>query len=118
MALARRVPTAPTRHRVKTNIKCALVTCKVGELTGTARVRIVPPLPWKFDFAEGDVPLTWIGGRVRYVIREKDGERFIAKKNLLANAQESQQQARHPQPDDDGADRSVELHDSGRRLAG
>lgn len=61
----------------------ALVTCKVGELAGTARVRIIPPLPWDFDFAEGDVPLTWVGGRVRYVIREKDGERFIAKKNLL-----------------------------------
>jgi outer membrane protein assembly factor BamB len=61
----------------------ALVTCKVGDLTGSARIRTVPPLPWEFDFAEGDVPLTWIGGRIRYVIREKDGERFIAKKNLL-----------------------------------
>jgi len=61
----------------------ALITCKVGDLTSTARVRIVPPLPWEFDFAEGDVPLTWIGGRIRYVPREKDGERFIAKKNLL-----------------------------------
>ncbi len=61
----------------------ALVTCKVGELTGSARVRIVPPLPWEFDFSEGDVPLTWIGGRIRYVIREQDGERFIVKKNIL-----------------------------------
>ena len=61
----------------------ALVTCKVGELSATARVRIVPPLPWEFDFSEGDVPLTWVGGRVRYVIREQDGERFIAKRNLL-----------------------------------
>jgi outer membrane protein assembly factor BamB len=61
----------------------ALVACKVGNLSATARVRIVPPLPWEFDFAEGDVPLTWVGGRIRYEIREKDGERFIAKKNLL-----------------------------------
>lgn len=61
----------------------ALVTCKVGELTGTARVRVVPPLPWEFTFDEGDVPLTWVGGRIRYVIQEKDGERFITKKNLL-----------------------------------
>ncbi len=61
----------------------ALVNCKVGDLTGTARVRVVPPLPWEFDFAEGEVPLTWIGGRIRYVINEKDGERFITKKNLL-----------------------------------
>ena len=61
----------------------ALMTCKVGDLTSTARIRIVPPLPWEFDFAAGDVPLTWIGGRIRYVIREQAGERFIAKKNLL-----------------------------------
>lgn len=61
----------------------ALVTCKVGDLSATARIRIIPPLPWNFDFAKGDVPLTWVGGRVRYVIREKDGERFIAKRNIL-----------------------------------
>jgi outer membrane protein assembly factor BamB len=61
----------------------ALVTCQLGELTGTARIRITPPLPWKFDFNGGDVPLTWIGGRVRYEPRESDGEKYIAKKTVL-----------------------------------
>ena len=61
----------------------ALVTCKFGELTGTARVRITPPLPWKFDFNDGDVPLTWIGGRVRFEPREANGEKYIAKKTKL-----------------------------------
>lgn len=62
----------------------ALVTCKVGELTGTARIRIVPPLPWAFDFdSDEDVPLTWIGGRVRYVLRDEDGERFAVKRDVL-----------------------------------
>ncbi len=64
---------------------CALVACKVGNLEGSARVRVVPALPWKFDF-EGvdDVPLTWVGGRVRYVIREgKDGNHYIAKPTEL-----------------------------------
>ena len=62
----------------------SLIVCKVGELTGTARVRVVPPLPWSFDFETGEkVPLTWIGGRVRYVIREADGERFAAKRSVL-----------------------------------
>ena len=47
------------------------MTCSdLADLTGTARVRIEPPLPWKFDFNDGDVPLTWIGGRVRYEPRE------------------------------------------------
>jgi outer membrane protein assembly factor BamB len=64
--------------------QCALITGKVGQLTGTARVRIVPPLPWKFDFNESDdVPLTWIGGRVRYVVRDEDGERVIVKRSVL-----------------------------------
>ncbi|WP_197527201.1 PQQ-binding-like beta-propeller repeat protein [Pirellulimonas nuda] len=66
--------------------ECALVTCKIGELSGQGRVRITPPLPWSFDF-EGvdDVPLSWIQGRVRYVIREAQegdgtpGNHFIAK---------------------------------------
>jgi hypothetical protein len=61
----------------------ALVTCKVGQLTSTARVRITPPLPWKFDFNDGDVPLTWIGGRVRFEPRSANGEKFIAKKTVL-----------------------------------
>jgi len=63
--------------------ECALVTCKLLNLTGTARVRITPPLPWNFDFNDGDVPLTWIGGRVRFEPRESDGEKYIAKKTLL-----------------------------------
>ncbi len=65
--------------------ECALVACQVGELSGQARVRVTPPLPWKFDF-EGvdDVPLTWVQGRVRYVIREGDnGNHVIAKPTEL-----------------------------------
>ena len=64
--------------------QCALVECKVGDVAGTARVRVLPPLPWKFDF-EGvdDVPLTWVGGRVRYVIRKEEGNQYIAKPTEL-----------------------------------
>jgi hypothetical protein len=64
--------------------QCALVTCKVGDVAGSARVRVVPPLPWKFDFNDDKaVPLTWLGGRVRWELRERDGEKFIAKKTVL-----------------------------------
>lgn len=62
----------------------AVVVCKVGDVEGTARIRIVPPLPWSFDFDhEEDVPLTWIGGRVRYVLRDADGQRFAVKRDIL-----------------------------------
>ncbi len=81
--------TAPDEHEHQ----CALVTCLVadqvgglqkGDVAGSARVRIVPPLPWTFDFDQAqDVPLTWIGGRVRWELREEDGERFIAKRTVL-----------------------------------
>jgi outer membrane protein assembly factor BamB len=64
--------------------QCALVTCKVGDQTATGRVRIVPPLPWKWDFnRDDDVPLTWIGGRVRYKVQDVDGERIIVKQSVL-----------------------------------
>ena len=56
-------------------------------LTGSARVRIVPPLPWKFDFEDialgnnklGDPPITWVGCRYRHVIREVDGNKVMVK---------------------------------------
>jgi outer membrane protein assembly factor BamB len=64
--------------------QCALVTCKVGNVTGTARVRTVPPLPWKFDFNHSKgVPLTWLGGRIRWELRDKGGDKFIAKRTVL-----------------------------------
>jgi hypothetical protein len=64
--------------------QAALITCKVGNAVGTARVRITPPLPWKWDFNQDqNVPLTWIGGRVRYEVRDQDGERIIVKKSVL-----------------------------------
>ncbi|RIK74446.1 MAG: serine/threonine protein kinase [Planctomycetota bacterium] len=61
----------------------ALVYCKAGALEGKARVRIVPPLPWSFDFNKGEIPITWIGGRVRYVLEDLDGERVAKKLDVL-----------------------------------
>jgi outer membrane protein assembly factor BamB len=66
------------------NHQTALVICKVGNVTGSARVRITPPLPWKWDFnADEKVPLTWIGGRVRYEVRDMSGDKVIVKKSVL-----------------------------------
>jgi len=45
----------------------ALVSAKVGELEGKARARIVPNIPWTFDFDNGDIPETWVGMRYRHV---------------------------------------------------
>lgn len=57
-----------------------IIAAKVGDLTGRARVRVVPDLPWKFDF-EGmsDLPVTWVGARYRHILR-KEGDNTIAVK--------------------------------------
>jgi len=57
-----------------------IVTAKSGELTGKARIRVVPKLPWKFDF-EGlkDAPVTWVGARYRHVMRQVDGSNVMVK---------------------------------------
>ena len=57
-----------------------IVNATAGELTGKARIRIIPPLPWKFDF-EGldDVPVTWVGARYRHQLRPVDGSKAMVK---------------------------------------
>ncbi len=55
------------------------VTAKVGELTGQARVRVVPDLPWNFNFADQQVPITWIGARHRNIVREVEGKPLMVK---------------------------------------
>ncbi len=57
-----------------------IVNAKIGDLTSRARVRIIPPLPWKFDF-EGlkDAPLSWVGARYRHVLRQVDGSNVMVK---------------------------------------
>ena len=50
----------------------AIVTVKVGDLSGTARVRIIPPLPWKFAFDDGQIPVTWVGMRYRHIPLDDD----------------------------------------------
>jgi len=60
------------------------IVASVSDKQGVARVRIVPALPWNWDFNElDDVPLTWVGGRVRYVLRDGDGGKYMAKRDLI-----------------------------------
>lgn len=65
-----------------------MVTAKSGALTGKARVRVIPPLPWSFDFENtvisadkkaGTPPPTWVGMSGRHVVREVDGNKVMVK---------------------------------------
>lgn len=58
----------------------AYVTASVGELKSKARIRVVPPLPWKFDFTGlTDAPITWVGARYRHIMRKVDGNDVLVK---------------------------------------
>ena len=58
------------------------VTVQSGDMRATARVRVIPPLPWTEDF-EGveleKIPTHWIGATGKFFVREKDGEKVLAK---------------------------------------
>ena len=56
------------------------VVAKVGDLTGSARIRTVPDLPWAFDFTGLSAPpITWVGARYRHIIREVGGDQLMVK---------------------------------------
>ncbi len=52
--------------------QAAFVIAKSGSLAGRARIRVVPDLPWAFDFDDGEVPVPWVGARYRHVVLDDD----------------------------------------------
>jgi outer membrane protein assembly factor BamB len=67
--------------------QAGLVKATVGQITGAARVRIIPPLPWSENFdsiAPGNTaPAHWINARGvgRYEVREIEGNKILVKKS-------------------------------------
>jgi len=43
-----------------------ILTATSGELKSIARARVIPSLPWKYDFEDKKVPLFWIGAAYRH----------------------------------------------------
>ena len=74
------------------------VEATASGLSGTARIRVVPPLPWNFDF-EGlkFPPLTWVGARYRHVIREVDGSNAMVKISTIPKGARSRCWFGHPE---------------------
>ena len=52
--------------------QASVVTAKVGDLSGSARIRVIGDLPWSFDFSDGRVPEVWVGMRNRHIVVDFD----------------------------------------------
>lgn len=66
------------------------ITASAGELKSVARARIVPPLPWAFDFSDKKVPVTWIGAAYRHQPKEFEGESVLVKVSTIPKGTRSQ----------------------------
>ncbi|MDB5340017.1 MAG: afsK 2 [Planctomycetaceae bacterium] len=68
----------------------AIVKAEAEGLTATARIRIVPPLPWSFDFNDKLVPPTWIGAAYRHQPRDVEKESLLVKITTIPKGTRSQ----------------------------
>jgi len=62
--------------------QAGLVKASAGGLTGTARVRVVPPLPWSYDFedaADTNPPRFWINSTGKFQVRDHGGTKALVK---------------------------------------
>ncbi len=67
-----------------------ILTAKSGTATTTARIRVIPPLPWKFDFNDEKVPPVWIGADYRHKKAEIGGEKALVKVSTIPKGTRSQ----------------------------
>lgn len=62
--------------------QAGLVKATVGGVSGTASVRVFPPLPWSetFDsFAVNSAPPAWVSMTMKYGVRDQNGNKVLAK---------------------------------------
>ena len=63
--------------------QAGVVKANAGTLTATARVRVIPPLPWSFDFegTTGEAPPPfWINSTGKFFVRDYAGSRALMKR--------------------------------------
>ncbi|HSF18844.1 MAG TPA: PQQ-binding-like beta-propeller repeat protein [Vicinamibacteria bacterium] len=64
------------------SFRAGKIKATVGALSGAARVRVVPPLPWSQDFESlGGIPPAWINATGKFEIRDEEGGKILAKKS-------------------------------------
>jgi outer membrane protein assembly factor BamB len=73
-----------------TGVAGVVLTAKSGEMTASARIRVIPALPWKFDFSDEKVPPVWIGADYRHKPAPLDGEKGLVKISTIPKGTRSQ----------------------------
>jgi hypothetical protein len=62
--------------------QAGLVKATVNGITGSASVRVFPPLPWSENFdamAANSVPPTWNNMALKFAVRDQNGNKVLAK---------------------------------------
>ena len=61
--------------------QAGLVKATVGSLSGAARIRVIPDLPWTFDFEDGREvpPPQWVNATGKFAVRDLDGSKVLVK---------------------------------------
>ena len=62
--------------------QAGLVKATVNGITGSASVRVFPPLPWSENFeamAVNAVPATWVNATLKFVVRDLNGNKVLVK---------------------------------------
>jgi outer membrane protein assembly factor BamB len=57
------------------------VKATVGSLNAVSRIRVLPPLPWTFDFEDGKEtpPAQWVNATGKFAVRDLDGSKVLVK---------------------------------------
>jgi outer membrane protein assembly factor BamB len=57
------------------------VKATVGSLSGASRIRVIPDLPWTFDFESGGEtpPAHWINATGKFAVRDVEGNKVLVK---------------------------------------
>lgn len=59
--------------------QAGLVKATVGGVSATSRIRVIPALPWTFDFEDNVVPPQWINATGKFAVRDVEANKVLVK---------------------------------------
>jgi len=61
--------------------QAGLVKASIGSISGAARIRVIPDLPWTYDFeSSGETPPAhWVNATGKFAVRALDGNKVLVK---------------------------------------